>query len=60
VSTARCPHCGQAMPITRLDLPMSALKARVFGAVKRAGQAGIESDDLFELVFTRAEIPANT
>ena len=30
---------------------MSALKARVFDAIKRAGPAGIETTDLFDLIF---------
>ena len=50
-ATAHCPKCGQALPVTRAGVAMSALKPRIFDAIKRTGPDGIECADLYELIF---------
>lgn len=47
----RCPYCLQLLPEIRLGARMSELKARIFDLVLQSGQAGIESDTLFELAY---------
>jgi hypothetical protein len=44
-----CTHCGQEIPERREGVRLSPLKARLFDAIKRAGQDGIAGDDLFDL-----------
>lgn len=41
-----CPHCHQPMPVKRLGVGMSALKARIFDAIVRAGALGIVGRDV--------------
>jgi hypothetical protein len=43
-----CPHCGCE---ERLRVRMSPLKARIFDAIKRAGNTGISADDLWGIAF---------
>jgi hypothetical protein len=45
----RCAHCGQEIPERREGVRMTELKARIFDAIKRAGQDGIDGGDLFDL-----------
>jgi hypothetical protein len=47
----RCPHCGQPLPIARLGIAMSSLKARIFDAIARGGGGGIPCEALYELIF---------
>lgn len=48
-----CSHCGQPLPEKRLGVRLTPLKARIFDLVKRAGPAGIFSDDLLAMVFPK-------
>jgi hypothetical protein len=53
-----CPRCGQTLPERRLGIPLSALKARIFDLVQRAGADGIDGRDLFDLAYAgREKIP---
>src|SRR5215471_8834156 len=47
----RCPYCLQVLPAIRLGARMSDLKATIFDLVMHSGDAGIESDTLFELAY---------
>src|SRR5262245_4464219 len=46
-----CECCGQALPIERLGVRMTALKAHLFDVIQRAGPDGIQTADLFWIVF---------
>ena len=48
---ARCQSCGQPLPVQRLGVRMTPLQGRIFDAVARTGENGIQIDDLFEYVF---------
>jgi len=48
---AHCPHCGQPMPIIRLGVEMSALKAGIVDMVQRGGADGIPLDEIFSALF---------
>jgi hypothetical protein len=41
-----CRSCGQPLPEMRLGVPMTALKARIFDIVRRAGPDGTAAGDL--------------
>src|SRR5262252_8598462 len=47
----RCPYCNQPLPEIRLGVEMSDLKARLFDHIMRAGDEGINSDELFVLTY---------
>lgn len=47
----RCGQCGQPLPEIRLGVRLTPLKARIFDIIKRAGDAGIDRHDLFNIVF---------
>jgi hypothetical protein len=49
-----CPHCQQPLPEVRLGVRLSATKARIFDAVARAGEDGIERCDLIGIVYGEA------
>lgn len=46
-----CATCGQEIAERRLDVVMSALKARIFDIIKRAGPDGIDNNELFEMTL---------
>jgi hypothetical protein len=48
-----CPHCGQALPETRLGVRLTPLKASIFDLVKRAGPDGILSSELQARIGTK-------
>ncbi len=50
-----CPHCGQALPETRLGVRLTPLKARIFDIITRAGPDGISASDLFDIVCTEGQ-----
>jgi len=50
-----CQLCGQRLPETRMGVKLTALKARIFDAVRRAGRMGIDGDELFKLAFEGRE-----
>jgi hypothetical protein len=41
-----CPHCGQPLPITRLGVRLTPLKARLFDVIARSGLAGMATEDV--------------
>lgn len=47
-----CSQCGQAIPETRYGLRLPPTKLRIIDAIARAGAAGIDADDLFELIYS--------
>ena len=46
-----CPHCQQPMPQLRCGVKMYPQAAAVFDAIARAGAAGIDGHDLFEIAW---------
>jgi len=46
-----CPHCQQPLPEIRLGVRLTPLRARIFDAVKRGGEDGIDRRDLVDLVY---------
>lgn len=46
-----CPHCGLALPETRLGVRLTPLKARIFDLIQRSGADGIDRRELFDIVF---------
>lgn len=46
-----CPHCGSVVRAVRAGVPMTALKARMFDAIRRAGPDGISAADLHAITF---------
>lgn len=46
-----CPHCGGVVGAVRAGVPMTALKARLFDVLRRAGSAGLSTADIHALVF---------
>ena len=48
-----CTHCGQALPEMRLGVRLTPLKARIFDLIKRAGPAGVFSDELHVMIFSK-------
>ena len=46
-----CPRCGQPLPNIRFGARLGKVAARIFDAVQRSGQDGIEHGDLFELIY---------
>lgn len=51
--TALCPHCRQPLINTRLGVRLSPIKARIFDAVRRAGDAGVTRAALERLIYDR-------
>jgi len=51
-----CPTCGQALSEERGGVRLTPLKARIFDVIKRAGPDGIESDDLFAMIFAERNV----
>lgn len=50
--TNRCCHyCGQPLPEMRMGVRLTALKARIFDVVVRAGECGISGEDLHAIVY---------
>lgn len=48
---ACCPQCGQLLLGVRAGVALGPFKSRIFDAVERAGRDGINSDDLFDLIY---------
>ena len=46
-----CPHCGHSLPKRGAGVRLTPLKARIYEAVRRAGPAGIDADELFGLIY---------
>ena len=55
-----CNYCGQTLPETRMGVRLTALKARIFDIVQRAGVDGISSSDLFDMVYTEGDTSLET
>jgi hypothetical protein len=51
--TPLCPHCRQPLINTRLGVRLSPIKARIFDAVRRAGDAGVSRESLERLIYDR-------
>jgi hypothetical protein len=51
MSEHRCSQCGQVLPNIRYGARLGKIAARIFDAVQRGGQDGIEHSDLFELIY---------
>ena len=49
--TRCCPTCGQPLVDVRHGVKLTPLKARIFDAIEHAGEDGISTDDLFDIVF---------
>jgi hypothetical protein len=49
-----CSHCGQLLPELRAGRRLPPLKARLFDLVKRAGAAGIATNDLYSALYPDA------
>ena len=45
-----CPHCHQPLML-RLGVRLPLLKVRIFDAIKAAGEMGITSRDLRQLIY---------
>jgi hypothetical protein len=52
--TPLCPHCRQPLINTRLGVRLSPIKARIFDAVKLAGDAGVSRASLERLLYDHA------
>ena len=50
-----CHYCGQALPEIRLGVRLTALKARIFDIVMRAGVDGISTADLYDIVCNEGQ-----
>lgn len=50
-----CAHCGQEIPERRVGVRLSPFKARIFDAIQRAGDDGIEGYELFNLVMVQRD-----
>jgi hypothetical protein len=46
-----CHYCGQLLPEMRLGVRLTALKARIFDIVVRAGECGVSGEDLHAIVY---------
>jgi hypothetical protein len=46
-----CEACRQSIADVRHGVHLTALKARIFDAIERAGASGIATRDLFDIVF---------
>jgi hypothetical protein len=46
-----CPYCNQTLPEFRLGVKLAPIKAALYDLVCRAGQEGIDSADLFALLY---------
>ena len=49
--TKLCSHCHQPLPEMRAGVRLSALKARIFDAIERAGSNGITIEDINAICF---------
>ena len=49
--TKLCSHCHQPLPELRAGVRLSALKARIFDAIERAGSNGITIEDINAICF---------
>lgn len=57
----RCPHCGKELTVTtRVGVHLSALKARIYDAIKQAGSSGIDRDELFDMVMRARGVKRET
>lgn len=45
-STTKCRHCGQPLPEMRVGIRLSLKKARIFDAIRRAGENRITTKQL--------------
>jgi hypothetical protein len=52
-----CPKCHQPLRTERFGVPMPPLKARIFDAVKAAGDSGISTRELFNVIYESARAP---
>jgi hypothetical protein len=50
-SPRRCPYCRQTLPEFRLGVKLAPIKAALYDLVCRAGRDGIDSADLFALLY---------
>jgi hypothetical protein len=53
-----CERRGQPLVHVRHGVRLTALKARIFDAIERAGAIGIATRDLFDLVFANDPRPS--
>jgi hypothetical protein len=51
MNTTYCPTCHQPLHSMRAGIQLTPLKARIFDAVKRAGDVGISNRDIARIAF---------
>jgi DNA-binding winged helix-turn-helix (wHTH) protein len=47
-----CPHCGRPFGGIRYGVTFGPVAIKIIDTIKRAGPDGIDSDDLFEIVYS--------
>lgn len=53
----RCPTCRQALPHPAPDIRLSPQQRHVLNIIRKAGDNGIDTDELVELAYRGAKLP---